>query len=202
MMGFLLDIRHMKHKATKTGNSQSSTKLKGSYSLTSIYFIIMIVSSQFVITRSFHPSARRDQSRASNWSFVVNMSPNINPPQTILSMSSPSSPTSSNTNNDRGKILVLGGTGFLGQTICRRATAEGYSVTSMSRRGLPEKSNSMATLPTSATIDYRIGDARQKDSISNILDEGGYVGTCIFQMESCFVCRWYYVLLRMPGASF
>ena len=81
-------------------------------------------------------------------------------------------------NNEKGKILVLGGTGFLGQTICRQANAEGYFVTSISRRGfVPEKSNSMASLPTSTTIDYRIGDARQKECISNILEEGGYVGT-------------------------
>lgn len=36
-----------------------------------------------------------------------------------------------------GKILVLGGTGFLGQTVCKRALAEGFQVTSLSRRGLP-----------------------------------------------------------------
>jgi hypothetical protein len=28
-------------------------------------------------------------------------------------------------------------------------------------------------------IDYRKGDARQKQSISNILEEGGYVGTIL-----------------------
>jgi nucleoside-diphosphate-sugar epimerase len=36
----------------------------------------------------------------------------------------------------KGKLLVLGGTGFLGNNIACRAILEGYSVTSLSRRGL------------------------------------------------------------------
>eukprot|EP00980_Cylindrotheca_fusiformis_P008751 scaffold1869_cov122-Cylindrotheca_fusiformis.AAC.13 len=72
---------------------------------------------------------------------------------------------------DKGKLLVLGGTGFLGRTICKRAALEGYSVTSLSRRGLssPERE------PFGNT-EYRKGDARKIDTISDILDEGGYVG--------------------------
>ena len=74
------------------------------------------------------------------------------------------------TDGKKGKLLVLGGTGFLGQTICKRAVVEGYHVTSVSRRGvLPET-------PPSSTIDYRKGDARQKETITNILKEGGYTG--------------------------
>ena len=38
---------------------------------------------------------------------------------------------------DRGKLLVLGGTGFLGNSVAARAVLDGYSVTSLSRRGLP-----------------------------------------------------------------
>jgi hypothetical protein len=74
----------------------------------------------------------------------------------------------------KGKILVLGGTGFLGQTICKRATLEGYSVTSLSRRGLPPDPSSIAS--SAGNIEYRKGDARDKDSITNILTEGGYCG--------------------------
>lgn len=74
----------------------------------------------------------------------------------------------------KGKILVLGGTGFLGQTICKRATLEGYSVTSLSRRGLPPDPSSSA-LPV-GNIEYRKGDARDKESITNILKESGYCG--------------------------
>lgn len=69
----------------------------------------------------------------------------------------------------KGKLLVLGGTGFLGQTICKRALVEGYQVTSVSRRGvLPDASTSQ--------VDYRKGDARQEETIINILNEGGYTG--------------------------
>mmetsp|Transcript_31680 Transcript_31680/g.48578 ORF Transcript_31680/g.48578 Transcript_31680/m.48578 type:complete len:309 (-) Transcript_31680:97-1023(-) len=73
--------------------------------------------------------------------------------------------------NERGKLMVLGGTGFLGQTVAKRALLEGYSVTCLSRRGSPPE-----TSGSIAKIDYRAGDARDKDTISSILDEGGYCG--------------------------
>eukprot|EP00531_Pseudo-nitzschia_arenysensis_P002298 CAMPEP_0116147668 /NCGR_PEP_ID=MMETSP0329-20121206/17886_1 /TAXON_ID=697910 /ORGANISM="Pseudo-nitzschia arenysensis, Strain B593" /LENGTH=307 /DNA_ID=CAMNT_0003643629 /DNA_START=66 /DNA_END=989 /DNA_ORIENTATION=+ len=79
---------------------------------------------------------------------------------------------SSATSKTKGKVLVLGGTGFLGQTICRRALLEGYQVTSLSRRGLPPDEAS----GKGASIDFRAGDARKPDTVSNILQEGGYVG--------------------------
>jgi len=89
-------------------------------------------------------------------------------------------------NGSKGKILILGGTGFLGQTICKRAVLQGYGVTSLSRRGLPppvssaaaeESSTTAASIATiTTTIDYRQGDARQKQAIADILQEGGYTG--------------------------
>lgn len=93
--------------------------------------------------------------------------------------------SSSNTNNNnlsdiqsKGKLLVLGGTGFLGQTICKRATLEGYAVTSISRRGKPSPAEvSEARMGAYfRKVDYRQGDARRFDTIANILQEGGYVG--------------------------
>jgi len=86
-----------------------------------------------------------------------------------------SSATGGTTPSKKGKLLVLGGTGFLGQTVCKRAVLEGYQVTSVSRRGTPPSSSDASTL-TAGFIDYRAGDARQKETISSILQEGGYDG--------------------------
>jgi uncharacterized protein YbjT (DUF2867 family) len=73
-----------------------------------------------------------------------------------------------------GKLLVLGGTGFLGQAVCKRALAEGFQVISLSRRGLPPVSSDESD--TSLEVDYRQGDARNPASVTNILQEGGYTG--------------------------
>jgi len=51
--------------------------------------------------------------------------------------------------------------------VARRAILEGYSVTSLSRRGKPEKD-------ANDGIDYLIGDARDENTIENILNEGEY----------------------------
>jgi len=77
-----------------------------------------------------------------------------------------------------GKILVLGGTGFLGQAVCKRALAEGFQVTSLSRRGLPPLSDDedRKRSSTKFEIDFRQGDARNKACVSTILAEGGYTG--------------------------
>jgi nucleoside-diphosphate-sugar epimerase len=88
----------------------------------------------------------------------------------------PSQSTESLDSNKKGKLLVLGGTGFLGQTVCKRAVLEGYKVTSLSRRGLPPDLDSESSVSSISTVDYRQGDARQKESIAAILAEGGYTG--------------------------
>jgi nucleoside-diphosphate-sugar epimerase len=93
-----------------------------------------------------------------------------------FSSSTGESAKADNKSNKKGKLLVLGGTGFLGQTICKRAVLEGYAVTSLSRRGLPPLTDSDATVSSISTVDYRQGDARVKESIADILQEGGYTG--------------------------
>ena len=89
------------------------------------------------------------------------------------------SDTSSTTSSDsssskkRGKLLVLGGTGYLGRTVCQKAVLEGYSVVSLSRRGHPPRETDSID---SSKVHYRQGDARQAESIRKILDEGGFTG--------------------------
>jgi nucleoside-diphosphate-sugar epimerase len=83
----------------------------------------------------------------------------------------------SSDDSKKGKLLVLGGTGFLGQTICKRAILEGYDVTSLSRRGVPpESGDKKGSASSPASIDYRKGDAREREVISSVLSEGGYTG--------------------------
>jgi len=80
--------------------------------------------------------------------------------------------------DNKGKILVLGGSGYLGSNVARRAVLEGYSVTSLSRRGKPEpkskrrRRNEYASVESN--IDYRTGDAREIEPVESILNEGGY----------------------------
>ncbi|KAI2502602.1 NAD dependent epimerase [Fragilaria crotonensis] len=94
-------------------------------------------------------------------------------PSSVRSVPANAVATMSFTSNKKGKLLVLGGTGFLGQTVCKRAILEGYQVTSLSRRG---RAADDTELSSSSPIDYRNGDAREKETISKILDEGGYTG--------------------------
>jgi len=93
---------------------------------------------------------------------------------TIIRCSATDSASSSNTfsaeKKKKGRILVLGGSGFLGSNVAKRACLEGYSVTSLSRRGKNDADES-----DSIDIDYRKGDARDASVIADILSEGDYV---------------------------
>jgi len=95
----------------------------------------------------------------------------------LNTMSSSSSSSSSNTiaeSRSKGKILVLGGNGYLGSNVVKRALLNDYSVTSLSRRGVKDDSDTNK-LKESQIFDDRLGDARNITIVENILDEGGYI---------------------------
>ncbi|KAK3276243.1 hypothetical protein CYMTET_15673 [Cymbomonas tetramitiformis] len=82
------------------------------------------------------------------------------------------------------KILVLGGTGFVGSKICELAIKEGYEVVSISRRGAPRDSQnatmgirtgSIQQVKLLATVDWRQGDVVEDPSVvARVLEEGGF----------------------------
>lgn len=75
----------------------------------------------------------------------------------------------------RGKLLLLGGTGFVGSAVAERALAAGWAVTSVSRRGAPSSGNGIDYPPALvAGVDWRTGDATAPDTARAILAEGGY----------------------------
>lgn len=71
----------------------------------------------------------------------------------------------------KGRVLILGGSGYLGSNVAKRALLEGYQVTSLSRRG----SDNVRSENVSPEVDYRAGDARDSAVLDSILSEGQYV---------------------------
>lgn len=89
--------------------------------------------------------------------------------------------TMSTTNNkiltesrSKGKILVLGGNGYLGSNVVKRLLLNDYSVTSLSRRGYKDKtdSDSLKIKEYTRTFMDMIGDARNTTLLETILNEG------------------------------
>ena len=84
----------------------------------------------------------------------------------------------SSSSGTKGKILVLGGTGFIGSKICERALSSGYDVVSISRRGDPPGDPHRYPDGVWNRVDWRKGDCVQPDTIATVLGEGGFVA-CI-----------------------
>jgi len=71
---------------------------------------------------------------------------------------------------EKGKLLVLGGSGFVGQMVCQRAVTEGYTVTSLSRSGLPPGIDpSLAS--HGGKVTYRKGNACDKLVLQKLFQE-------------------------------
>ena len=69
------------------------------------------------------------------------------------------------------KLLVLGGTGFLGREISRRAVRKGWEVTSLSRRG----ENPEAGDPIMDTVKWIAGDATDAGVVKALVNENDAV---------------------------
>ena len=54
-------------------------------------------------------------------------------------------------------LLVIGGNGFVGSTVCRKAVQRGWNVTSLSQSGMPWSSPSGHTPPWVGKVSARAG---------------------------------------------
>ena len=73
------------------------------------------------------------------------------------------------------KLLLLGGTGFVGTAVAERALSAGWSVTSVSRRGRPTVGDDgWPPRRVVDAVDWRDGDATDPAVVDGVLAEGGF----------------------------
>jgi len=68
------------------------------------------------------------------------------------------------------KILVVGGTGFLGQNVCKQAAWRGWEVISLSRRGLPSGTTPNNHGEWKSQVQWVAGDSTEPETYKEILD--------------------------------
>lgn len=73
------------------------------------------------------------------------------------------------------KILVLGGTGFIGQAVCRRAVDAGHDVVSVARHGRPDDVDG----DWADRVDWKTGNVLQADTWREHLDGCDAVVHCV-----------------------
>jgi len=74
----------------------------------------------------------------------------------------------SSSSGDKSRLLILGGSGFLGSEVAKRAVAsQKFDVSSLSRRGKPE-SNAIGG------VEYISGDATDEEMIKSVISSGSY----------------------------
>lgn len=86
----------------------------------------------------------------------------------------PAAPSSSSLVTGKGakkplKVVVLGGTGYVGSRVVKRAVARGHSVVSVSRRGRPRGS------PEDDVVEYLAGDVTDPSVVSDALKDADAV---------------------------
>ncbi|KAF8238963.1 mitochondrial protein [Tricholoma matsutake] len=76
------------------------------------------------------------------------------------------------------RILVIGGNGFIGSTVCKAALARGIQVTSVSSSGLPYRTGKGHTPAWVSKVDWQKGDALEPDTFAHLFSQvGGVVHT-------------------------
>ena len=73
----------------------------------------------------------------------------------------------------KNKILVLGGTGFVGYRFIQQAATTGHSIVSISRRGIPSGGGYFPN------VKWIAGDASDPAVISNVMEKYGPFNTCV-----------------------
>jgi nucleoside-diphosphate-sugar epimerase len=124
-----------------------------------------------VITAALVPRAFQTSSRA----FVISTITRLN--SSSMSSSSSSQDTATSRSGavygkpigSKGNILLLGGSGFLGSAIAKRALLEGYDVTSISRRGKQQQRQRSDGDDILDKVNYIQGDARDSEIIHQAL---------------------------------
>ena len=81
---------------------------------------------------------------------------------TLLGLGLALSPSAQLPSVDGKRMLVLGGGGFAGREVCRNAVAQGYSVTSLTRRGENPEPNNCELL---SQVQWRAGDALDERTV-------------------------------------
>lgn len=80
------------------------------------------------------------------------------------------------------RILILGGTGFVGLEVCRQAAALGWTVVAISRRGTPAAKN----LQLSTSVEWVQGDATEAGTLERIMREKGPFNAVIHAVGALF----------------
>jgi len=75
----------------------------------------------------------------------------------------------------KGKLLVIGGNGFVGREVCKAAVQAGFQVTSLSRRG----TNPDAGDADLAQVTWNAGNALDKGTVTKYVNDADAVVHCI-----------------------
>jgi len=77
------------------------------------------------------------------------------------------------------KILVLGGTGFVGSRLIQKASSLGYSIVSISRRGKPSDWKDGGGSSEAGRITWLQGDATDNSNVKALAKEHGPYNACV-----------------------